>query len=72
VWAVSSGSAQGPMAGSCEYGNELSGSIKVQKFFELVNDYQLLKEDSFRWSYFSYFVPSVLTRMKAEGSDKLA
>jgi hypothetical protein len=28
----SSGSGQGPVAGSCEYGNELSGSIKGGEF----------------------------------------
>jgi hypothetical protein len=27
-----SGSGQGPVAGSCEYSNELSGSIKERKF----------------------------------------
>jgi hypothetical protein len=27
-------SGQGPMAGSCEYGNELSGSIKNRKILE--------------------------------------
>jgi hypothetical protein len=29
-----SGSGQGQMAGSCEYGNELSGSIKCGEFLE--------------------------------------
>jgi hypothetical protein len=30
---------------SCEYGNKPLGTIKVEKFLELVNNYQLLKND---------------------------
>jgi hypothetical protein len=30
----SSGSGQGPVAGSCEHGNEPSGSIKVGEFLD--------------------------------------
>jgi len=28
------GSGQEPVAGSCEHGNELSGSIKTENFYE--------------------------------------
>jgi hypothetical protein len=31
---VSSGSGQGPMAGTCEHGNETSGSIKGGEFLD--------------------------------------
>jgi hypothetical protein len=34
------------MAGSCEHGNEASGSVKSEEFLDQVNDYQLLKRDS--------------------------
>jgi hypothetical protein len=34
------------VAGSCEHGNELSGSIKAVKFFDCLNDYWHLKKDS--------------------------
>jgi hypothetical protein len=30
----SSGSEQGPVAGSCEHGNEPSGSVKVGEFLD--------------------------------------
>jgi hypothetical protein len=39
----SSGSGQGPVAGSCEDGNELSGSMKWGEyffFFFLLSDYE--------------------------------
>jgi hypothetical protein len=32
VWLDSSGSEQGPVAGSCEHGNEPAGSIKGAEF----------------------------------------
>jgi hypothetical protein len=31
------------MVGFCEYGNEPSGSIRKQEFFEELSDYQLFK-----------------------------
>jgi len=34
VWTGSSGSGQGQAAGTCEYGNEPSGSIKYGEFLE--------------------------------------
>jgi len=34
-----SGSGQKPMAGSCEQGNEPSGTIKVGEFIEWLSDY---------------------------------
>jgi hypothetical protein len=33
------------VAGSCEHGNEPSGSIKGGKFLDWLSDYQLLKKD---------------------------
>jgi hypothetical protein len=40
------GSGQGPLAGSCEHGNEPSGSIKGEKFVGYLRDYQLLRKGS--------------------------
>jgi hypothetical protein len=34
------------VAGSCEHGNEPSGSIKGEKFLDYLNDCQLFKQDS--------------------------
>jgi hypothetical protein len=34
------------MVGSCEHGNEASGSIKGGGCLDLASDYQLLKDDS--------------------------
>jgi hypothetical protein len=42
VWIDRSGSGQGPVEGSCERGNEPSGSIKRWEIFE----WQLLKKCS--------------------------
>jgi hypothetical protein len=33
------GSGQGPVAGSCEHGNEPSDSIKCSKFFDYLSNY---------------------------------
>jgi hypothetical protein len=38
------------MAGSCEHGNEPSGSIKGEEFIEYLSDYWLLKKVSTPWS----------------------
>jgi hypothetical protein len=46
----SSGSRWGPVEGSCEYGNELSGSIKCWEILEWVSDWWVLKKDSPPWS----------------------
>jgi len=35
----------GSETGSCEHGNEPSGSIKSGEFLDQLNDYQLLKKD---------------------------
>jgi hypothetical protein len=35
----SSGSGQGPVAGSCEHSNEPSCTIKDGEFLDLLNDY---------------------------------
>jgi hypothetical protein len=34
------------VAGSCEHGNKISGSIKGEKFTEQLSDYQLLKDSA--------------------------
>ena len=38
------------MAGSCECGNELSGSIECGEFLEWLRNCQLFKKDSAPWS----------------------
>ena len=38
------------MAGTCECGNELSGSIKFGEFLDSLRTGQLLKKDSAPWS----------------------
>jgi hypothetical protein len=42
----SSGSGQRPVAGSCEHGNALSGSIKCREFLAWLNNCWLLNKDS--------------------------
>jgi len=37
-------------AGSCEHGNEPSGSIKRGELFDQLNECQFLKKDSAPWS----------------------
>jgi hypothetical protein len=39
----SSGLGQGPVAGSCEHGNELCGFIKEGEFIYQLSDYKILK-----------------------------
>jgi len=46
----SSGSGSGPVAGSCENGNEPLVSIKGRVFLNPASDYWLLKKDSVPWS----------------------
>jgi len=38
------------VAGFCEHGNELSGSIKGRKILEQLNEYRLFKNDNALWS----------------------
>jgi hypothetical protein len=38
------------VAGSCEHGNEPSGSIKGGEFLDQLSDCQLLKKDSAPWN----------------------
>jgi len=40
----------GPVAVSCEHGNEPSGSIKGAKFLDQLSNYQLLKKDPAQWN----------------------
>jgi hypothetical protein len=44
------GPGQGPVAGSCGHSDKSLGSIKDRQFTEMLNNYQLLKEDSSPWS----------------------
>jgi hypothetical protein len=37
--------------GSCEHGNEPSGSIKCWEVLEWLSDWRLLKKDSAPWNY---------------------
>jgi hypothetical protein len=39
------------MAGSCEHGNESSGSINGGEFPDQLRDYQLLKKDIALWNW---------------------
>jgi hypothetical protein len=39
----------GPVEGSCEYGNEPSGSMKCWEIFEWLHNWHLLKKDSVPW-----------------------
>jgi hypothetical protein len=38
------------VAGFCEHGNELFGSIKDKEFLDQLSDYYILKNNSFPWS----------------------
>jgi hypothetical protein len=46
----SSGSSLGPVAGSCERGNEPSDSKKDRVFLDYMSNYWRLKKDSAPWS----------------------
>ena len=50
-----SGSGQGQVMGTCECGNEPSGSIKCGEFLERLRTGRLLKNDSAPWSKYYYF-----------------
>jgi hypothetical protein len=36
--------------GSCEHGNEYSGSIKCRELFDQLNDYRLIKKNAALWN----------------------
>ena len=38
------------MAGTCEYGDEPSGSIKCGEFLDLLKNFWLLRKDCHPWS----------------------
>ena len=44
------GSGQGQVAGTCEYGDEPSGSKNAENFLTSCRTSQLLKKDSAPWS----------------------
>ena len=54
MWGVWTGSSwlsgQGQVAGTCECGNEPSGSIKCGEFLDYLRTGWLLKKDSVPWS----------------------
>jgi hypothetical protein len=41
------------VTGSCEHGNQPSGSTKDGGFLAQLSDYQLLKKDSAPWSHYA-------------------
>ena len=43
------GLGQGQVAGTCEYSNEPSGSVKYGEFLDQLKTGQLLKKDSASW-----------------------
>jgi hypothetical protein len=45
-----SGSGYGPVEGSCEYGNEPTGSIKFWDIPEQLSDWRLFKKGSAPWN----------------------
>jgi hypothetical protein len=44
------GSGWVPVAGTCEHGNEPSGSIKGEEFLDQQSDYYFLKKGFASWS----------------------
>ena len=53
MWRIEldrAGSEQGQVAGTYDYGNETSGSIKFGEFLDQLRTGQLLKKDSAAWS----------------------
>jgi hypothetical protein len=46
-----SGPGLGPVEGSCEHGNEPSGSITCWEILEWLSDWQLIEKGSAPWSY---------------------
>ena len=48
------GSGQGQVAGTCECGNELSGSIKCREFLDQLRTDQFLKKDCTPWSKYGF------------------
>jgi hypothetical protein len=50
VWTGHYSSRRGPMAGSCEHGNERSDFIMVGEFLNKLSDYHLLKKGSAPWT----------------------
>ena len=57
-----SGSGQGQVAGSCECGNEPSGSIKCGEFVDWLRTSQLVRKDSAPWSQLVSQLVSLLQR----------
>jgi hypothetical protein len=74
----SSGSGYRQVVGSCEYGNESSGSIKGREFLDQLSDYQILTKDyapcHYRFMYYlcpSYFSLLPLTVLGNSFLNKL-
>jgi hypothetical protein len=49
--------------GSCEHGNELSGSIECWGTLEWLRNWRLLKKDSAPWSQFGTLCASIGPRL---------
>ena len=67
-----SGSGQGQVAGTCECGNEPSGSLKCEEFLDQLKTGQLLKESA-PWSKYVciYCVPWISIKMVQESNPAL-
>jgi hypothetical protein len=44
------------VAGSCEHGNEPSGSVKYREILESLSDYELLKKDFLQGFIYESFI----------------
>ena len=62
------GLGQGQVAGTCECGNQPSGSIKCEEFLDQLKTSQLLKKDSTPWSMINKY-GFWDTRAVLKGSD---
>ena len=68
------GSGYGQVVGTCERGNEPSGSIKCGEFLDQLRIGQLLKKDSAAWSILLKIKPTVHNKTESSpypsfGSD---
>jgi hypothetical protein len=61
-----SGWGQGPVEGSCEHGNEPSGSIKCWEVLEQLHNWRVLKKGSALWSLLVSPLLSVASRRSME------
>jgi hypothetical protein len=52
--------------GSCEFNNELTGSITFWKILGSLSDWQLLKKDSAPWSWLVYQFKNVIEDIQSK------